>query len=105
MKRTFLLILAIAFLGANSFAQSVIYQDDFEAYTVGDYLCTQTTAWTTWSNLPGTAEDAFISDDYASSPTKSVKIDGTTDLVLPLGDKQNGTYEVALSYFIESGYC
>ena len=104
MKRTFLLILAIAFLGANSFAQSVIYQDDFEAYTVGDYLCTQTTVWTTWSNAPGTAEDAFISDDYAASPTKSVKIDGTTDLVLPLGDKQNGTFEVAFSYFIESGY-
>lgn len=103
MKRTFLFLLAIAFMGAT-FAQSVIYQDDFEAYTVGDYLCTQTTDWTTWSNAPGTAEDAFISDDYANSPTNSVKIDGTTDLVLPLGNKIAGKYELTFYYFIEVGY-
>jgi len=103
MKRTFLFILVATFM-STTFAQSVIYQDDFEAYTVGDYLCTQTTDWTTWSNAPGTAEDAFISDDYASSPTKSVKVDGTTDLVLPLGDKQNGVFEVEFNMFIEAGY-
>ena len=103
MKRTFLSLLAVALMGAT-FAQSVLYEDDFEAYTVGDYLCTQTTDWTTWSNAPGTAEDAFISDDYALSPTKSVKVDGTTDLVLPLGNKQNGVFEVEFNYYIESGF-
>ena len=104
MKRTFLFLLAVTFLSISSFAQSVIYQDDFEAYTVGDYLAVQAPEWTTWSNAPGTAEDAFISDDYALSPTKSVKIDGTTDLILPLGDKQNGKFELAFAYFIETGY-
>ncbi|NQT77269.1 MAG: T9SS type A sorting domain-containing protein [Bacteroidetes bacterium] len=104
MKRTFLFLLAVTFLSISSFAQSVIYQDDFEAYTVGDYLAVQSAAWTTWSNAPGTAEDAFISDDYALSPTKSVKIDGSTDLILPLGDKQNGKFELAFAYYIETGY-
>lgn len=104
MKRNFLFLLAVMFLSVSTFAQSIIYEDDFEAYTVGDYLCTQTTDWTTWSNAPGTAEDAFISDDYALSATKSVKVDGTTDLVLPLGDKQNGIFELEFNYFVESGY-
>ncbi|HSG67936.1 MAG TPA: hypothetical protein VK994_04465, partial [Bacteroidales bacterium] len=103
MKRTFLLLL-VTLLGFSMFAQSVIYEDDFEAYTVGDYLCTQTSDWTTWSNAPGTSEDAFISDDYALSPTKSVKIDGTTDLVLPLGDKQNGKFQLSFNYYVETGY-
>ena len=104
MKRTFLFLLTIAFMGMGSFAQSVIYQDDFESYNVGEYLAVQSPDWTTWSNNPGSAEDALISDDYALSPTKSVKVDGTTDLVLPLGDKQAGKFEVAFAYYIESGY-
>jgi len=49
MKRTFLFLLAVAFLGVNSFAQSVIYEDDFEAYNVGEYLAVQSPEWTTWS--------------------------------------------------------
>jgi hypothetical protein len=104
MKRTFILFLVAAFMGASAFAQSVIYQDDFESYDVGDYLALESPDWTTWSNNPGSSEDALISDDYALSPTKSVKIDGVTDLVLPLGDKQNGKFEIAFSYLIESGY-
>ncbi|RLD35606.1 MAG: hypothetical protein DRI83_06590 [Bacteroidetes bacterium] len=105
MKRTFLFLLAIAFLSVNSFAQSVIYEDDFEVYNVGEYLAVQAPEWTTWSNAPGTDEDAFISDDYALSPTKSVKIEGAvTDLVLPFGDKQNGVFEVAFSLYIETGF-
>lgn len=104
MKRTFLFLLAVAFLGMGTYAQSVIYQDDFESYNVGEYLAVQSPDWTTWSNNPGSAEDALISDDYALSPTKSVKVDGTTDLVLPLGDKQAGKFEVAFAYYVESGY-
>jgi len=104
MKKSFLFILSVMFLSMSTFAQSVLYQDDFEAYTVGDYLCTQTTEWTTWSNAPGTAEDALISDDYALSPTKSVKVDGTTDLVLPLGNKQAGIFEIEFNLLFEAGY-
>lgn len=105
MKRTILFLLALAFMGSNIIAQSVIYEDDFEAYNVGEYLAVQSPEWTTWSGAPGSAEDAFISDEQSLSPTKSVKVEGaSTDLVLPMGDKIAGLYEVAFSLFVDNGY-
>lgn len=105
MKRTFLFLLALAFMGTNIMAQSVIYEDDFEAYNTGEYLAVQSPEWTTWSNDPGSAEDAMISEDQALSPVKSVKVEGaTTDLVLPLGDKTAGVFEVAFSLYVDNGY-
>ena len=52
-----------------------IFQDDFESYNVGDYLALNSNTWTTWSNAPGTNEDAFVVYEQAASPTKSVEID------------------------------
>src|SRR5210317_70777 len=104
MKRTFLFFLVMIFTGASLFAQSVLYQDDFESYTVGDYLAVQSPDWTTWSNDPGSVEDAMISDYYALSGSNSVKVEGLTDLVLPLGDKQNGKFEISFAYYVETGY-
>jgi type IX secretion system substrate protein len=83
-----------------------IYQDDFEEFTVGDYLVEtdQSGMWTTWSNDPGSAEDALISDAEAASPTKSVVVEGISDLVLKLGNKTSGEYIVALDYYIPSNF-
>ena len=80
------------------------YVDDFESYTSGNYLAVQSPYWTTWTNLPGSAEDGLISTDYAQSGIKSVKVDGTTDLVLELGDKTSGKYMVNFEMYIPSGY-
>jgi len=82
-----------------------IYGDDFEAYTVGGYLAVQSDDWTTWSNNPGSGEDAFISDDYALSGTNSVKVDGTTDLVLIMENYTTGAYSIDLNMYIPAGYC
>ncbi|NQV19605.1 MAG: hypothetical protein HQ534_13830, partial [Armatimonadetes bacterium] len=82
-----------------------ICDDDFEAYTVGGYLAVQSDDWTTWSNNPGSAEDAFISDDYALSGTNSVKVDGTTDLVLIMENYTTGAYSFDLNMYIPTGYC
>ena len=82
-----------------------IYTDDFEAYNVGEYLAVQSDDWTTWGNAPGTAEDAYISDDYALSGTNSVKVDGTTDLVLIMEDYTTGRYAMDLNLYIPTGYC
>ena len=90
----------------NPFAQP--YTDNFESYTTGGYIAVQNpTWWTTWSNLPGSGEDGQISTDFASSPTKSVLCDlspGATDLVLKLGDKTSGTWEVNFDFYIQSGF-
>ncbi len=104
MKKVLLLSASFILLIATSFGQTIIYEDDFESYTVGEYLAEQSADWTTWSGAPGTAEDALISDDQAASPTKSVVVDGTTDLVKPLGDKTSGTYEVNFWYYVPTGY-
>ena len=82
------------------------FSDDFESYTVGGYLAVQNPdRWTTWSNAPGTGEDATISNVFSSSPTKSVLVDdtgGATDLLLKLGDKSTGKYELQWMMYIES---
>jgi hypothetical protein len=84
------------------------YFDDFESYAVDDFVAVENpTWWTTWSNLPGSGEDAQISDDFASSPVQSVLIDetpGASDLILKLGDKTSGAYEVNFDMYVETGY-
>ena len=36
--------------------------DDFESYTAGDFLCTQSPDWNPWSNTPGGSDDAYVSE-------------------------------------------
>ena len=81
-----------------------IFQDDFESYNVGDYLALNSNTWTTWSNAPGTDEDAYVVDEQAASPTKSVEVEGSkTDLILPMGNKTSGKYQINMKYYVVSG--
>ncbi len=84
-----------------------LYQSDFEDYEVGEMVALddETGFWTTWSNDPGSSEDAPISDDQASSPTKSAKIFGTTtDLLFLAGDKKTGKYQVNFNAYIAADH-
>ena len=81
----------------------MIYSDDFESYNVGEYLAVQSDDWTTWSNNPGSAEDAFISEEQALSGTQSVKIDGSSDVVLIMNNYTSGCYSMDLNMYIVSG--
>ena len=78
------------------------------SYTVGGFIAVQNpTWWTTWSNAPGTGEDAYVSGNYAHSPTKSLFIDpndGFTNLILKLGDKTSGVYNVDWYMYVETGH-
>jgi len=86
---------------------SALYADDFESYTSGNYIAVQNpTWWTTWSNAPGTGEDAMIVEDQANSGTQSVLVDltgGATDLILKLGDKASGSYEANWYMYVPTG--
>ncbi len=99
-------MLAFVFAAGSLQAQTINYEDNFESYAVGDYLAQSTPLWwTTWSNTPGTAEDAKIVNEQANSPTKSVKIAGsTTDMVLKLGNKTSGKYQIDFAYYVPSGF-
>ncbi|MBN1337676.1 MAG: T9SS type A sorting domain-containing protein [Bacteroidales bacterium] len=84
---------------------TALYDDDFESYDVGDFLAVENpTWWTTWTNNPGSAEDAPITDAMAHSGTKSVLVQGTTDAILKLGDKTSGVYELDFWYYIPTGF-
>lgn len=107
MKKIYLLLLAI-FIAFGSFAQTVLYEDDMESYAVGDYLAESNPTWyDTWSGAPGTGEDALISDAFAHSPTKSALVDetgGATDLIMLLGNKTSGQFELSWWMYIEGNF-
>ncbi len=83
-----------------------IYQTDFEDLTVGEYLAVtgDPEYWTTWSDAPGGAEDALVTDDQSASPTKSVDVHDDTDLIFKMGDKTSGKYQFNTKYWVESNF-
>jgi hypothetical protein len=92
------LLFIVPFVGHG---QVVIIEEDFESYNVADPIAeTAGLPWSTWSAAPGTAEDATVSSEQASSGTKSLKISGVAgggpiDQVLRLGDRTSGTYTLS----------
>lgn len=104
MKKVLLFCIMLLMASTASFAQ-VIYQGDFEAFNVGDHLAVvDPDNWTTWSNAPGGAEDPVISNDFAHSGTKSVKVTGTNDCVYPIPNYQAGHFKVSFQMYIPTGY-
>ena len=84
-----------------------LFFDNFDSYTAGQRLCTQTTNWVPWCTAPGGPEDPFVSTTYANSPLNSVKIVTGNDLVKPLGNKTTGKWYTSFNFYIpatKSGY-
>ncbi|MCF8228189.1 MAG: T9SS type A sorting domain-containing protein [Bacteroidales bacterium] len=77
------------------------YEDDgcelFEEYIVGEYLGLQSPFWTTWSEDPGSSEDAMI--DW-TDPYTSVLIEGTSDLVRPFSYQNLTENSYSISFWI-----
>ena len=85
--------------------------EDFEAYNAGGKLVQQALAqgityWTCWSGDGGAggAEDATVTTDQANSGSNSIKIDGTNDLVIKLGDKTGGKYSYEFYMYVPTGF-
>lgn len=106
MKKTLLSLSFLTLFGISTKAQTVLFTDSFETYTSGGFLAQQATpAWTTWSNNPGSSEDATISTEQANSGTQSVKVaNANMDIILPLGNKTSGKFNVSFYYYIPSGF-
>jgi hypothetical protein len=106
MKKTFLFFLAMLASGVV-FSQIVQVSENMDSYAVNSFLGNDNPTWfTTWSNLPGSGEDAQILTNFAHSGTKSASADlvgGATDCVLKLGDKTTGTYELKWWMYAETG--
>jgi len=65
------------------------FVDDFEGYTTGDYIGSNSEEWTTWSGTTGTNEDAQTTTEQAASGDHSIKF---------VGVGQGGPQDV-ISYF------
>ena len=103
--KQFLLPFALLIFG-SAFGQTPLLEENFESYTVGDYIGVASSFWTTWSGTTGTEEDSQISDEQANSGTQSMKIFGTLaggpmDIYLPIG--LESAYEVSYNIYVPSG--
>lgn len=105
MKK-YLLFLS-ACLPTSLFAQT--FTDDFESYTVGQYIGAASPQWTTWSGTTGGTEDVQVSSTNPNSGTKSVYFASTAagggpqDVVLPFGGTYtSGTFNYKMFMFVNS---
>lgn len=107
MKKTFLLFL-MGTMASISISQT--FSDDFESYSVGSYLGSSSTDWTTWSGAEGGAEDVQITDNNASSGSKAIYFSSTAanggpaDVVLPFDQVYNsGNFSFEANFYVEAG--
>ena len=105
MKRLSLLIALIAFVFGNAFAQTVLINDDFEAYPLGAKIAQSAQElgidwWTTWTNHPGGNEDGVVAE---AGGTQCGYISGANDNVLLLGGQESGTYDLEFAIYCDEG--
>lgn len=103
------LLLAISLLATGAL-NAQTFSDDFESYTVGQYLGPQSADWTTWSNADGTTEDTYVTDANAASGSNSLYFSSTltdggpSDVVLPFDQVySSGNFSFEANFFVESG--
>ena len=104
MKKTVLLFFLTATLGSN--AQTVLLEESFDSYADSSGMVTNDPAhWVIWD--PG--EDQVVSTAFAQSGTNSLACisnavaGGPGDLLLLLGDKTTGIFDLGWSMYIPSG--
>lgn len=81
----------------------MLYWDDFESYDLGTGIVENNDNWIIW---PG-YHDAIVVDEQANSPSQSIKITtegGLTDVVLLLGNKTSGKYQLDANFYIPTGF-
>ncbi len=72
-----------------------MFFDDFEDYANGDHVALNNPAWTTWTNNPGSAEDAVVSQENSFSPSQSMKMQVSNDMVYPTGNITIGKHDIS----------
>jgi hypothetical protein len=84
------------------FAESTdVYSTNFDELSAGAYVAqSYPTWWTTWSNAPGTSEDALITTEQSQTPSNSAKLDDGTDLMFKAGDITAGIYTIDFDMYI-----
>lgn len=97
------LLLFMSLIAVFTMAQTTIFTDDFESYTAGQSLASQTTNWTTWSDAPGGSEDAMVSDAQFNGGAQSLNVVAGNDMIYDFGNKTSGIYQVEFYYYVPTG--
>lgn len=84
------------------YGQNVIFNDNFDSYTAGQTLASQSTNWTTWSQSPGSSEDGLISTEQALSGSNSLKIQNINDIIYRFSNQTTGHYTVEFDMYVPS---
>ena len=100
MQKHLVIFLALFIIIPFAGRSDVIFEDDFESYTVGDQLaCVNPENWQTWSNEPCGDEDPFI--EFNGSNV--VEITGVNDLVYDIPNYTSGWYYIEFDILIPTG--
>jgi hypothetical protein len=78
----------------------------FDALTVGGYVAEQLGGmWTTWSNAPGTAEDAIVTDAQSYSAPNSFIVAPNVDMIFQFGNNPitTGAWLYSNMMYVASG--
>ena len=102
MKKTLPLFLFLFAAMSLTFAQTVVFSDNFDSYTAGSYLAQSNSAWTTWSDTPGSSQDGIISNTQSASAPNSLFITGDNDQLYRFDDLTEGHYNISFNMFIPS---
>ncbi len=109
MKRILVLFVALFIYAWSGSAQTVLYQDNLDSYSLNSFMgVNNPTWWTTWSNAPGGGEDLQIKNNFSHSSPMSAsadKVGGQTDAILKLGNKVSGAYQLTWWMYVETGKC
>lgn len=107
-----LLLLLCFFCGSLiTSGQNVLIEEDFDTHSAGDLVAaTLGLPWTTWVNTPDPTYDTPLSNEYSASGHLSMKLSsattngGPTDMVLKLGNKISGIYNIQWNMYIPAGF-
>lgn len=107
MKRILSFLLCMFVLVMFSNAQTSLLKEGFESFKNGNrFIRTAQSAgntnWRTWSGQLGTA-DAVISNEQAQEGELSLKLTKENDIVLLLGDKYSGRYDLSFYIYVPQG--
>ncbi len=107
--KSILLCVFSFFIVSVTTGQEVLFVEDFEGYENNQAIAVQSPNITTWTNSPGTNEDAPVTQDQALSGIQSIVIDapsgmGPVDLILPFADYTNGLFELEFNMYMPEGF-
>ena len=99
---------SVLFLAQSAQSQNILDDcENFDSYDPGDFVAEVVPGWTTWNNLPGSAQDALIVDVFSNSPLNSFVIEGASGL-LQLFEPANitsGVYYYSNEIYVATGFC